>query len=131
MNIPDVLLHALQADASLVTAGLPTTAIYSSYVPKAALVTAVWLAFERVSGGEESAHNGDQGLSHPRYQLTIGGMDKAAIDRVRDILVKYNGKEVTVGSDTLTFFHADDAESSEQDTRVYTSTVDLFIWANT
>src|SRR4051812_36157199 len=68
-----------------------------------------YIVFNKLGGKQEGAHDGNQSLTHNRYQFSIGGDDKDACDAISQLLIAYNCTEYTYvdGSDqtTLTFYH--------------------------
>ncbi len=126
------LVAILRANASL--AALVGLQISSSYAPQD--FTGVWISFQKVSGKEEGAHDGNQLLTERRFQFTVSSSDKTKVDAVSEILIKeFNAVSLTAFAATaqeqeLTFFHEDDQESWEEAPRQYVATVDLRIQAN-
>lgn len=131
-NFRKSLVAALRDNADLLE--ITNGQISSSYAPKD--FTGVWISFSKVSGREESAHDGNSGPREHRYQFTISSTNKTVIDDVVEILInQFNGVDVLTFPGTsdemeLTFFHEDDQETWEESVRNYVATVDLRIQTN-
>ncbi len=131
-NFRKSLVAALRANANLVAK--VGNQISSSYAPSDFI--GVWVSFQKVSGKEEAAHDGNQLLTDRRFQFTISSANKVSVDEVSEILItEFNGVSFTAFPSTpqeqeLTFFHEDDQETWEEAPRQYTATVDLRIQAN-
>lgn len=131
-NFRKSLVAALRANVDL--AAKVGTQISSSYAPKEFI--GVWISFSKVSGKEESAHDGNSGPREHRYQLTISSSNKTSVDDTAEIIInQFNGVNVTTFPSTaneweLTFFHEDDQETWEESPRQYVATVDLRVQAN-
>lgn len=96
--------------------------------------TKPYIVITKVTGQQEGAHDGDQALTHNRYQFNIGGTDKDACDAIALLLIKFNCTEYNYvdGAETtnLTFFHEDDRSGWNSGDRHYLPSVDLIIWFN-
>lgn len=131
-NFRKSLVAALRANTDLIAK--VGSQISSSYAPKE--YSGVWLTFSKVSGQEESAHDGNQSLTTRRYQFTVSGANKTTVNDTAEILitqfngVKYTAFPSTAAEQDLVFFHEDDNETWEESPRNYVATVDLRIQAN-
>lgn len=135
MNIRNAIRSAFLADAALVA--LVGQRIFTSFAPigRTTSVNDTWVVMTKLTGAEESAHDGNQQLSHPLFQFTIGGADKEKVDEVQRLLSTYNAREFTYDDQgtprVLTFFHRDDRDDWEPESRLHKATVDLEVWVNT
>ena len=132
MNLEEGLRQAILANAGI--AALVGSRVSFEFAPVSTPLTAPWIVGTRINGAEEGAMDGDQQLSHPTYQFTIGGPNKAQVDRVRWLLCKFNCTEFIYTEDgtpyTLTFHHSNDFSEWEPDSRVSKALVDLIVWVN-
>lgn len=126
-NLREGLKQSILANAAI--AALVGANVWGGFTPTGVADKAsVWVTYIKLYGQEESAMDGDQALTHPVFQLTIGGKNRANVEAVQQLLVKFNGTNYTHEGKVLTFFHRDDQDGWTDGTRVQEPTVDLEIW---
>jgi hypothetical protein len=124
----------LRANASLIALGVGNQ-ISSQYAP--ASFSGVWITMRKVSGKEDSAHDGNANLSFQRWQLDVSSSNKALVDSVILILINefnavtYTAFEGLPTETKITFFHESDDEAWEESPRMYMGSVDLNLQAET
>lgn len=132
MNLREGIIQALAANGALnAIVGVHVT---SSFAPENTPAAATWIVMTLINGGEEGGHDGDGNLTHPVFQLTVGGPDKASVDEVCRLLKTFNCFEFTYTENAvpyvLTFLHRDDRdEDRDTETRCFKASVDIEVWS--
>lgn len=134
MNIREAIRQALLSNQALTA--IVANRVSSHYAPANTPADKTWIVMSKISGGEEGAHDGNQRLSHPLFQFTIGGGAQEKVDEVQRLLIALNCTEYTYTENgtpyVLTFFHRDDRDAVwDGGSRISEASVDLEIWVNT
>lgn len=124
-NLREGIRQAILNNAEL--AALVGERVWSGHTPKTQ--SEVWITFIKIFGQEEGSFDGDQKLTHPVFQFTIGGANKVNVDEVQRLLVKLNATQYTYAGVQILFIHKDDRDGWEDGTRQQDPSVDLEIWA--
>lgn len=125
MNIAENIIEAFRADSTLI--GYVGDRIFANFAPISSTASGPWLVITRISNDQESAHDGNQHYARCRYEVFVGGVDKEAVDQVRDWMVeKYNGFQY---GDVL-FFHDNDFDGWEEKLRCFTATIHFVVHVN-
>lgn len=129
-NIAESIRRALLANAEL--NALVAGNVTATFAPNAAKMPC-WITMSQIYGGETGSHSGDNRLTHPTYQFTIGGTDKIKCDRVKTILSsQFNCVDFTDAEGfVLTFMFSDGRDGWDEATMTYMGSVDLTIWVET
>lgn len=133
MNIREGIRQALLANAALVA--IVGQRITSHYAPANTPAGLTWIVMTKISGGEEGAHDGDQMLTHPTFQFTVGGGSQENVDEAVRLLLGMQCTEYVYNEGSneyrLTFIHSDDRDAQwDGNTRVSEASVDFTIWTN-
>lgn len=132
MNIREGIIRAIAANVALTA--IVADRVSSAFAPNNTPADLTWIVMTLVSGHEEGAHDGDGNLTHPIFQLSVGGPDKTLVDEVCRLLKRFNCTEYTYTEAAvdyaLTFIHSDDRDEDwDQSTRCFKASVDLEVWA--
>lgn len=132
MNIREGIIQAIAANAALTV--IVGERVTSSFAPESTPADLTWIVMTLINGNEEGQHDGDGNLTHPLFQLTVGGPDKADVDEACRLLKAFNCTEFTYTEGAvdwvLTFLHSDDRDEDwSPETRCFKSSVDLEVWA--
>ncbi len=125
-NLREGIKQALLANAAI--AALVGARVWDGYAPSNVTAAGPWIVYRKIYGGEEGAMDGDQALTHPTYQFTIGGTNKVNVNAVQQLLVKFNCTNYAHEDKVLTFYYKDDQDAWSDGARVQEPSVDLEIW---
>jgi hypothetical protein len=132
-SLKEAIKLGLLSNAAL--AALVGDRVWSQFAPGEVVDKfSVWVVYEGMSGGEVGSMDGNNNLSYPRFQFTVGGADPLAVNEVFNILrLQFNGYEYSYTVEAVTyrviFLHLDDRDGWADSSRLYRPTVDLQIWA--
>ncbi len=136
-NLSEAVRLAIVANTDLLSLGITAAVVWNTFAPTAVNPTGPWIVFEAITLQETGSQDGDDGLENARYQLTIGGTNPVAVDKVQRVLARqFNGLDFTYVESTVPYIvhffqNGGNASPWEPNQAVYKLSVDFEVWIQT